>query len=174
MAKKGTGLSVAAFVLLGIIALAFLALKTAALPSLSAANTYSLRARFNNIGALKVNAAVRCAGVPVGRVTSITLDKEAHQGLVIMTINDGQPFPIDSSAKVLTAGLLGDQYVGIEAGSDGQNMANGDLIRRTQSAMVLETLIDQLVSSKTADPRAKSKSTVDAYVSSPARAAASR
>ncbi len=124
MAKKGTGLLVGAFVLLGIVALEFLALKAANLASFSAAKTYTIRARFDNIGALKKNAVVRSAGVSVGQVTSITLDEKTYQGLVIMKINDGQLFPIDSSAKILTVGLLGDQYVGIEPGSDDKNMAN--------------------------------------------------
>ena len=151
MAKKSTETLVGVFVLLGIIALAFLALKAANLASFSAAKTYTVRARFDNIGGLKKNAPVRSAGVSVGQVTSITLDKNTYQGLVIMKINEGVQFPVDSSAKILTAGLLGDQYVGIEPGSDEKNLANNDLIKQTQSAVVLENLIGQLIFNKAAD-----------------------
>jgi phospholipid/cholesterol/gamma-HCH transport system substrate-binding protein len=94
---------------------------------------------------------VRSAGVSVGQVTSITLDKNTYQGLVVMKINESVQFPVDSSAKILTAGLLGDQYVGIEPGSDDKNLANGDLIKQTQSAVVLENLIGQLIFNKAAD-----------------------
>jgi phospholipid/cholesterol/gamma-HCH transport system substrate-binding protein len=87
----------------------------------------------------------------VGQVTSISLDKNTYQGLVVMKINEGVLFPVDSSAKILTSGLLGDQYVGIEPGSDEKNLANGDLIKQTQSAVVLENLIGQLIFNKAAD-----------------------
>ncbi len=142
---------VGVFVLPGIIALAFLALKAANLASFGAAKSYTLRARFDNIGAPKRNAPVRSARVSVGQVTSITLDESTYQGLVNMKINDGMQSPIDSSAKILTAGLLGEQYVGIEPGADDKNMANGDLIKQTQSAIVLENLIGQLMSNKATD-----------------------
>ena len=151
MAKKSTETLVGVFVLLGIIALAFLALKTANLGTFSGTKMYTVRARFDNIGGLKKNAPVRSAGVSVGHVTSITLDKNTYQGLVIMEIKDGIDFPVDSSAKILTAGLLGDQYVGIEPGSDDKNLKNGDLIKQTQSAVVLENLIGQLIFNKAAD-----------------------
>jgi len=84
-------------------------------------------------------------------VTSITLDKTTYQGLVTMKINEGVQFPVDSSAKILTAGLLGDQYIGIEPGADDKNLKNGDLIKQTQSAVVLENLIGQLIFNKAAD-----------------------
>ena len=151
MAKKNTETLVGVFVLLGILALAFLALKAANLTSFNPAKTYTVRARFDNIGGLKKNAAVRSAGVSVGSVQSITLDKNTFQGLVVMKINEGVQFPVDSSAKILTAGLLGDQYVGIEPGSDDKNLANNDLIKQTQSAVVLENLIGQLIFNKAAD-----------------------
>jgi phospholipid/cholesterol/gamma-HCH transport system substrate-binding protein len=151
MAKKSTETLVGVFVLLGILAMAFLALKTANLGNLSASKTYQVRARFDNIGGLKKNAPVRSAGVSVGHVVSIALDKNTYQGLVVMDIRDGIDFPVDSSAKILTAGLLGDQYVGIEPGADDKNLKNGDLIRQTQSAVVLENLIGQLIYNKAAD-----------------------
>ncbi len=151
MAKNSTRIPVGIFVLLGIIALAFLALKAANLASFSAGKTYTVYARFDNIGSLKKNAQVRSAGVSVGQVTSIALDKNSYQGLVIMKINESMRFPVDSSAKILTAGLLGDQYVGIEPGSDDKNLANNELIKQTQSAVVLENLIGQLIFNKAAD-----------------------
>jgi phospholipid/cholesterol/gamma-HCH transport system substrate-binding protein len=145
MAKKSTETLVGVFVLLGIIALVFLALKAANLGS------YRVSARFDNIGGLKKGAPVRSAGVSVGHVTSITLDKNTYQGVVTMEIKEGIDFPVDSSAKILTAGLLGDQYIGIEPGSDDKNLKNGDLIKQTQSAVVLENLIGQLIFNKAAD-----------------------
>ncbi len=151
MAKKSTETLVGVFVLLGIVALAFLALKTANLGNFSGSKTYQVRARFDNIGGLKKNAPVRSAGVSVGHVVSITLDKNTYQGLVVMDVKEGIDFPVDSSAKILTAGLLGDQYVGIEPGSDDKNLKNGDLIKQTQSAVVLENLIGQLIFNKAAD-----------------------
>ena len=151
MAKKSTETLVGVFVLLGIVALVFLALKAANLGSFSGAKTYQVRARFDNIGGLKKGAPVRSAGVSVGHVTSITLDKNTYQGLVVMEIKEGIDFPVDSSAKILTAGLLGDQYIGIEPGSDDKNLKGGDVIKQTQSAVVLENLIGQLIFNKAAD-----------------------
>ena len=108
-------------------------------------------ARFDNIGGLKARSPVRSAGVTVGRVTSITLDPKTYQGLVTMELDKGVQFPKDSSAKILTSGLLGDQYIGIEPGADEKNLAAGDVIKQTQSAVVLENLIGQFLFSKAAD-----------------------
>jgi phospholipid/cholesterol/gamma-HCH transport system substrate-binding protein len=151
MAKKSTEAMVGLFVLLGIVALLFLALKAANLASFSTAPTYKLTAKFDNIGGLKVRAPVRSAGVSIGHVTAIKLDAKTYQGLVTMEINEGVEFPKDSSAQILTAGLLGDQYIGIEPGSDDKNLVAGDTISRTQSAVVLENLIGQLIFNKAAD-----------------------
>jgi phospholipid/cholesterol/gamma-HCH transport system substrate-binding protein len=152
MSKKGIETLVGLFVLLGILGLAFLALKAANLGSFDAgADAYPLQARFDNIGGLKVRAPVRSAGVTVGRVTSITLDGKTYQGVVTMEINKSFQFPRDSSAKILTSGLLGDQYIGIEPGGDEKNFAAGDVIKQTQSAVVLENLIGQFLFSKAAD-----------------------
>jgi phospholipid/cholesterol/gamma-HCH transport system substrate-binding protein len=150
MAKKSTETLVGVFVLLGILALVFLALKAANLSSFSSTKTYRVTAHFDNIGGLKKGAPVRSAGVSVGRVASISLDKD-FRGLVTMDIRDGADFPVDSSAKILTSGLLGDQYVGIEPGNDDKNLQNGDTIKQTQSAIVLENLIGQLIFNKAAD-----------------------
>jgi phospholipid/cholesterol/gamma-HCH transport system substrate-binding protein len=131
--------------------LVFLALKAANLGSFSVGDTYSLTARFDNIGGLKVRAPVRSAGVTVGRVSGITLDGKTFQGVVKMEIDRRFEFPRDSAAKILTAGLLGDQYVGIEPGGDDKNLAAGDTVVQTQSAVVLENLIGQFITGRAAE-----------------------
>ena len=151
MGKKSIESLVGVFVLLGIAGLLFLALKAANLGSFGAGETYSLTAKFDNIGGLKVRAPVRSAGVTVGRVTSITLDPKTFQGVVRLDVQRGLQFPSDSSARILTSGLLGDQYVGLEAGAQEKNFAPGDTITQTQSAVVLESLISQFLFNKAAD-----------------------
>ena len=151
MAKKSTEAMVGAFVVLGLAGFVFLALKAANLASFGSAQTYRLSARFDNIGSLKVRAPVRSAGVSIGHVTAITLDAKTYQGLVSMEIKEGIEFPRDSSAKILTAGVLGDQYIGIEPGSDDKNIGPGEVIKQTQSAVVLEDLLGQLIFNKAAD-----------------------
>lgn len=153
MNKKSTEVLVGLFVLLGMAGFVFLALKAANLASFSFSNdeSYQLTAKFDNIGGLKVRAPVRSAGVTVGRVVSITLDPTTYQGVVRMELSRDVSFPRDSSAKILTAGLLGDQYIGLEAGGDEKNFAPGDNISSTQSAVVLENLIGQFLFNKAAD-----------------------
>lgn len=147
MGKKGIETLVGLFVLLGMAATVFLALQAANLGSFSNGDTYALTARFDNIGGLKVRAPVRSAGVTVGRVTSITLDPVTYLGVVQMEIHQGVEFPKDTSAKILTSGLLGDQYIGLEPGPSEQMLAAGDTITQTQSAVVLENLIGQFLNS---------------------------
>jgi len=151
MTKKNMEMMVGLFVVLGIAALVFIALKAANLGSFGDNGGYLLQARFDNIGSLKARAPVRSAGVTVGRVKSIRLDSKTYQGLVTMEIQHGVEFPRDSSAKILTAGLLGDQYVGLEAGGDEKNLAPNDTVTQTQSAVVLENLISQFLFNKAAD-----------------------
>jgi phospholipid/cholesterol/gamma-HCH transport system substrate-binding protein len=151
VAKKSIEVMVGLFVLLGMLGLVFLALKAANLGGAGGGDTYTLQARFDNIGGLKARAPVRTAGVTIGRVSTITLDAKTYQGLVIMEIQKGFEFPKDTSAKILTAGLLGDQYIGLEAGADEKNLVAGDTIRQTQSAVVLESLIGQFLNSKASD-----------------------
>jgi len=151
MTKKNMEMLVGLFVVLGIAALVFIALKAANLGSFGNNSGYTLLARFDNIGSLKPRAPVRSAGVTVGRVTTIRLDTKTYQGLVTMEIQHGVEFPRDSSAKILTAGLLGDQYVGLEAGGDEKNLAPGETLTQTQSAVVLENLISQFLFNKAAD-----------------------
>jgi phospholipid/cholesterol/gamma-HCH transport system substrate-binding protein len=139
------------FVLLGGAALLFLALKAGNLLSLSFDDTYQVSARFDNIGGLKPNAAVKSAGVVIGRVESISFDDKTFQAKVVLNLHKGTLFPKDSSAKILTSGLLGEQYIGLEPGADEKNLASGDIIRQTQSAAVLENLIGQFINSKASD-----------------------
>jgi len=152
MTKKSIETLVGAFVLLGALAVVFLALQAANLGSFNGqGNTYALTARFDNIGGLKVRAPVRSAGVVVGRVTGITLDPKSFQGVVTLALDGRFQFPKDSAAKILTSGLLGDQYIGIEPGGDDKNLAAGDTLAQTQSAVVLENLIGQFLTGKAAD-----------------------
>ncbi len=151
MARRSIETLVGLFVLLGLAALLFVALKAANLTSFSGGDSYNLSARFDNIGGLKVRAPVRAAGVVVGRVTGISLDAKTFQGVVAMDIQRGYEFPKDSSAKILTAGLLGDQYIGLEPGGDTKNLVAGDVVRQTQSAVVLENLIGQFLFNKAAE-----------------------
>lgn len=139
------------FVLLGGAALLFLALKAGNLLSLNFDATYQVSARFDNIGGLKPNAAVKSAGVVVGRVESISFDDKTFQAKVVINLQKATQFPKDSSAKILTSGLLGEQYIGLEPGADEKNLGGGDVIRQTQSAVVLENLIGQFINSKAAD-----------------------
>jgi phospholipid/cholesterol/gamma-HCH transport system substrate-binding protein len=151
MNRKGIETLVGFFVLLGVAALVFLALKAANLSSFSGGETYTLSAKFDNIGGLKVRAPVRSAGVVVGRVASIALDPKTYQGVVKLDMQSSMQFPSDSSARILTSGLLGDQYIGLEAGAEDKMFAAGDVIKQTQSAIVLESLISQFLFSKAAD-----------------------
>ena len=157
MGRRGIESLVGVFVLLGIVAIFYLALKAANLASFNTGETYTLIARFDNIGGLKVRAPVRSAGVTIGRVASITLDTKTYQGLVTLEIQKSIEFPVDTSAKILTAGLLGDQYIGLEPGGDDKNLAEGDAIKMTQSAVVLENLIGQFLYNKAAEPPADRK-----------------
>ena len=151
MATKKIETMVGLFVLLGILGLVFLALKAANLGSVGGGNSYAVTARFDNIGGLKVRAPVRSAGVTVGRITKVGLDPKTFQGVVTLDIDSHFLFPKDTSAKILTAGLLGDQYVGLEPGGDDKNFAPGDTIAQTQSAVVLENLIGQFLTGKAGD-----------------------
>jgi len=151
MGKKQTEILVGGFVVLGMLAILFLALKSANLASFSFNSTYRVLARFDEIGGLKVQAPVKSAGVTVGRIADISFDNKTFQAVVSLDIDRHYAFPTDSSAKVLTAGLLGDKYVGIEAGGDDKNIQAGESIKMTQSAIVLENLIGQFLYNKAGD-----------------------
>lgn len=151
MERSKNDVWVGLFVLLGAAALVFLALQSANLLSLSFQPTYRVVAKFDNIGGLKPKAAIKSAGVVVGRVAGIGLDNQSFQARVLLDLDQRYQFPKDSSLKILTSGLLGEQYIGIEAGADEKNLAAGDTISTTQSAVVLENLIGQFLYNKAAD-----------------------
>lgn len=145
MSNQKIDVWVGLFVLLGIIALVFLALRAGNLSSFSFSQSYAVQAKFDNIGGLKVRAPVKSAGVVVGRVSDIRFDNQSYQAIVTFDIDTTYEFPLDTSASILTSGLLGEQYIGLDAGGDDQMLAAGDSITLTQSAVVLERLISQFL-----------------------------
>ncbi|WP_394779785.1 outer membrane lipid asymmetry maintenance protein MlaD [Undibacterium sp.] len=157
MQKKSLDFWVGLFVLIGAAALLFLALKAGNMSSLSTQRTYDVTTSFDNIGGLKPRAAVKSAGVVVGRVADIRFDDKKFQASVTLQLEERYKFPKDSSAKILTSGLLGEQYIGLEAGGDTNNLKAGDKITMTQSALVLENLITQFLFSKAAEGKEDQK-----------------
>ncbi len=151
MKRRSMDILVGLFVLAGIGALFFLALRAANLGSFVVSDGYELRANFDNIGGLKERAPVRSAGVVVGRVDSIDFDTQSFRADVRLSMDSRYRFPKDSSVKILTAGLLGEQFIGIEAGADEKLLAAGDTVMLTQSAVVLENLISQFLYGRAAD-----------------------
>jgi phospholipid/cholesterol/gamma-HCH transport system substrate-binding protein len=151
MQRSKNDVWVGLFVLIGAVAILFLALQSANLLSLNFQKTYRVNAKFDNVGGVKPKAAVRSAGVVVGRVDSITFDDKSFQARVTLALESRYVFPKDSSLKILTSGLLGEQYLGLEPGADEKTLAAGDTISSTQSAVVLENLISQFLFSKAAD-----------------------
>ncbi|SDH85113.1 phospholipid/cholesterol/gamma-HCH transport system substrate-binding protein [Propionivibrio dicarboxylicus] len=139
------------FVLIGFAALLFLALRVGNVSSANFAETYQLTAKFDNIGGLKVRGPVKSAGVVVGRVTEIGFDSQSYEAVVTMTIDSRYRFPKDTFASILTAGLLGEQYIGLDAGGDEKMLKSGDTVAKTQSAVVLEKLISQFMFSKASE-----------------------
>lgn len=151
MQNKSLDFWVGLFVLLGAAALLFLALRVGNMSSFALNNNYLVTTKFDNIGGLKPRAPVKSAGVVVGRVGAIQFDDTTFQAQVTLEMDNRYKFPKDSSAKILTSGLLGEQYVGLEAGGDVKNLVAGDKITMTQSAIVLENLISQFLFSKAAE-----------------------
>lgn len=151
MERSKSDIWVGLFVLIGAGAILFLALQSANLLSLNLQPSYRVVAKFDNIGGLKPQAAVKSAGVVVGRVESVSFDDKSFQARVTLALDSRYAFPKDSSLKILTSGLLGEQYIGVEAGADEKNLASGDTITATQSAVVLENLIGQFLYNKAAD-----------------------
>ena len=145
MSREKTDFWVGLFVLLGAAALAFLALRAGNLSTFSFAPTYTLTANFDNVGGLKVRAPVKSAGVVVGRVAGISFDDKTFQAVVSMNLETAYQFPKDSSAAILTSGLLGEQYIGLTAGGDDKDLQGGSTITYTQSAVVLEELISKFL-----------------------------
>jgi phospholipid/cholesterol/gamma-HCH transport system substrate-binding protein len=151
MRKSAIDIWVGIFVACGVLAALFLALKVGNMNAVSFAPTYIISARFDNIGGLKPRAPVKSAGVVVGRIANISFDDKTYQATVEMTIEEKYQFPKDSAAKILTSGLLGEQYIGLDAGGSDDKLAAGDRITQTQSAIVLESLISQFLYNKAAD-----------------------
>ncbi|MCE8019705.1 outer membrane lipid asymmetry maintenance protein MlaD [Halomonas sp. MCCC 1A11036] len=151
--SKTMELGVGLFMLAGILGLLFLGLRVSGLTFSVPSDTFRLEANFANIGSLKPRARVTMAGVTVGRVTAIELDREWYDARVILELDaelEGQ-LSRDTTAAILTAGLLGEQYVGLTVGGDPEMLSDGDIIRDTQSALVLEELIQQFVSNMVSD-----------------------
>ncbi|RQS72260.1 outer membrane lipid asymmetry maintenance protein MlaD [Burkholderia sp. Bp8963] len=175
MTMKKTALDfwVGLFVVVGFLAVLFLALKVGNMSSLSFQPTYAVKMKFDNIGGLKQRAAVKSAGVVVGRVQSIGFDTNTYQALVTIGLDKQYQFPKDSSAKILTSGLLGEQYIGLEPGGDSEMLKAGDTVTMTQSAIVLENLIGQFLYSKAADAGGAKPASGASAAPAPAPAAAS-
>jgi phospholipid/cholesterol/gamma-HCH transport system substrate-binding protein len=151
MNRKLLDLWVGLFVAVGFAAILFLALRVGNLSSAGFSETYSLTAKFDNIGGLKVRGPVKSAGVVVGRVTEIGFDAQNYEAVVVVTIDSRYRFPRDTFASILTAGLLGEQYIGLDAGGDEKMLQPGDRFAKTQSAVVLEKLIGQFMFNKASE-----------------------
>lgn len=151
MQRSKNDVWVGLFVLIGAVAILFLALQSANLLTLSFQKSYTLYAKFDNVGGLKPKAAVRSAGVVVGRVERIVFDDKSFQARVTLAMENRYVFPKDSSLKILTSGLLGEQYLGLEPGADEKTLVAEETVSNTQSAMVLESLIGQFLFSKAAE-----------------------
>ncbi|MDD3326511.1 MAG: outer membrane lipid asymmetry maintenance protein MlaD [Zoogloea sp.] len=151
MSRTTLDLWVGVFVAIGIAALLFLALKVGSISGSGIQSPYTLSAHFDNIGGLKVRAPVKSAGVLVGRVEEIRYDNERFQAEVVFTVDGRYKFPVDTFANILTSGLLGEQYIGLDPGGEEKSLAPGEVIKKTQSAVVLEKLISQFMFDKAAD-----------------------
>jgi phospholipid/cholesterol/gamma-HCH transport system substrate-binding protein len=155
MKRTTVDLWVGVFVTAGLVALLTLALKVGNASTVSASDGYSVFGQFENIGGLKSRAPVKSAGVVVGRVGGISFDDQKFSARVTIRIDKRYRFPKDTSASILTSGLLGEQYIGLDAGGDSANLNEGDEIKLTQSAVVLEKLIGQFLYGKAAEGGAK-------------------
>jgi phospholipid/cholesterol/gamma-HCH transport system substrate-binding protein len=148
MNKTVLDLWVGLFVIAGIAALLFLTLKVGSMNTVNASNSYEVVARFENIGGLKPRAPVKSAGVVVGRVADVTFDNELYEAAVTLRLDKRYAFPKDTSAAIMTSGLLGEQYIGLEAGGDSVKLKDKDQIAITQDAVVLENLIGHFLYGK--------------------------
>lgn len=151
MERKTLDLWVGLFVVAGLAAMLVLAMKVGNLSTFNMSESYTLQADFDNIGGLKARAPVKSAGVVVGRVTNISFDNASYRARVSMVVDKRYQFPKDTFAKILTAGLLGEQYIGLDPGGDEVNLKSGDTIAKTQPAVVLESLISSFLYNKAAD-----------------------
>jgi phospholipid/cholesterol/gamma-HCH transport system substrate-binding protein len=142
---------VGVFIIAGFLALVFLALQVGGLNDERSQATYDVEARFENIGGLKAKAPVKSAGVLVGRVKDIRFDNNKYQAVVTLSLDKRYAFPKDTSASILTSGLLGEVYIGMDAGGDDKKLESGNKVMLTQSAVVLEKLIGQFMFGKAAE-----------------------
>jgi len=152
MERTTLDLWVGIFVVAGIAALVMLAMKVGNLGTYNVSDAYQVQAYFNNVGGLKPKASIKSAGVVVGRVTGITLDTERYEAKVEMSLDRRYQFPKDTFANILTSGLLGEQYIGLMPGGDSEMLKNGGVIKKTQSAVVLEELIGKFIYNKADEP----------------------
>ena len=155
MERTTLDLWVGLFVVAGLAAVLVLAMKVGNLSTFNMSESYNLQAEFDNIGGLKSRSPVKSAGVVVGRVTAITFDNKTFRARVSMVVDKRYQFPKDTFAKILTAGLLGEQYIGLDPGGDELSLKGGDVIAKTQSAVVLENLISSFLYSKASEGDAK-------------------
>ncbi len=151
MERTGIDLWVGMFVVAGIAALVMLAMKVGNLGTYNVSDVYKIHAYFTNVGGLKPTASIKSAGVLVGRVDSITLDTQRYEAKVVMSIDKRYQFSKDTIGKILTSGLLGEQYIGLDPGGDAEMLRDGGQLKMTQSAAVLEDLIGKFLYSKAAE-----------------------
>lgn len=166
MERTTIDLWVGIFVAMGFAALLGLAMKVGNLTTSNIGETYTITANFENIGGLKTRAPIKSAGVVVGRVGGIGFDPKTYEAVVSLNIDKRYNFPKDTFANIYTAGLLGEQYVGLEAGGDESNLQSGDKIMQTQDAVVLEKLISQFLYSKATESDDKAEKTTSASTES--------
>jgi len=152
MERTGIDLWVGIFVVAGVAALVMLAMKVGNLSTYNVSDSYRIHAYFTNVGGLKGTASIKSAGVLVGRVESITLDTERYEAKVVMSIDKRYQFSKDTIGKILTSGLLGEQYIGLDAGGDTEMLKDGEQLKKTQSAVVLEDMIGKFLYSKVEEP----------------------
>lgn len=152
MERTTLDLWVGIFVVAGVAALAMLAMKVGNLGTYNMSETYQVHAYFTNVGGLKPKASIKSAGVLVGRVTDISLDTQRYEADVVMSLDKRYQFPKDTFADILTSGLLGEQYIGLVPGGDSEMLKNGEQIKMTQSAVVLENLISKFIFNKASEP----------------------
>lgn len=171
MDRTTIDLWVGIFVALGVAALLGLAIKVGNLTTNTLGDTYTVTAAFENIGGLKPRAPIKSAGVVVGRVDNIAFDTKSYEAIVTLKIDQRYPFPKDTFANIYTAGLLGEQYLGLEAGGDEETLKDGDRIQQTQDAVVLEKMISQFLYSKASETdSSKAESTVAPAATKPTEA----
>jgi len=151
MQRATLDLWVGIFVVAGIAAILFLALRVGNMGSFDSASTYTVKASFDNIGGLKARAPIKSAGVVVGRVSVIGFDSTMYEASVSLKLDTRYKFPKDSSASIMTSGLLGEQYIALEAGGEEKMLGEGDTLKLTQGAVVLENLIGQFLYNKSED-----------------------